>query len=218
MARTRANNAAAEADEATTRDLRREETRERILKAAREAFAEKGFLGASTRDIARRANANQGLITYHFSSKEELWRAAADSLFNELGARLTEQMKAVGATVERRKARAAIREYVRFAAEYPELFRLLVDEGRVDDERLRWLIKTHMKPRYEAIARNLLNVAGLDEATLPHAFYALAGASSLIFAVAPECRLMTGLNPKTKAAIERHADFIAQLFVPDEPS
>jgi len=218
MSRTQPSNTASAPDEATTRDLQREETRERILKAAREAFAEKGFLGASTRDIARRADANQGLITYHFSTKEELWRAAADSLFTELGDRLTEQMKAVGASLEHDKARAAIREYVRFAADYPELFRLLVDEGRVDDERLRWLIKTHMKPRYEAIARNLLQVAGLDEAALPHAFYALAGAASLIFAVAPECRLLTGLNPTTKAAIERHADFVAQMFVPDEPA
>jgi len=216
MARTQPSKTAPMADEATTRDLQREETRERILKAAREAFAEKGFLGASTRDIARRADANQGLITYHFSTKEELWRAAADSLFNELGDRLTEHLRAVGATIERHKARAAIREYVRFAAEYPELFRLLVDEGRADDERLRWLIKTHMKPRYEAIAKELLQVAGLDESALPHAFYALAGASSLIFSVAPECRLLTGMNPATKAAIERHADFVAHLFVPDE--
>lgn len=216
MARVQTKKASPSSDEATSRDLQREETRERILKAAREAFAEKGFLGASTRDIARRAGANQGLITYHFSTKEDLWRAAADSLFNELSERLAEQMRAVGPTVERRKAGAAIREYVRFAAEYPELFRLLVDEGRVDDERLQWLIKTHMKPRYKAIAEDLLRVTGLDESALPHAFYALAGASSLIFAVAPECRLLTGLNPTTKAAIERHADFVAQMFVPDE--
>ena len=38
-------------------------TRERILAAALEVFAERGFDGARTRDIAERAGANLGLIT-----------------------------------------------------------------------------------------------------------------------------------------------------------
>lgn len=205
-------------DDATTRDLQREETRERILVAARETFAEKGFLGASTREIARRANANQGLITYHFHTKKDLWRAAVDSIFNELGDRLTAHMSAVGSTVKREDARAAIREYVRFVAKYPELFHLMVDEGRVDDERLAWLVDRHIKPRYESIATNLLKVVGLDEAFLPHAFYALAGSASLIFAVAPECQRLTGLDPTTEEAIERHAEFLSYLFIPNEPA
>ncbi len=210
--------AVVEMDEATTRDLQREETRERISKAAREAFAEKGFLGASTREIARRANANQGLITYHFHTKEDLWRAAVDSMFNELGDRLTSHMQAVGETIRHQDARAAIREYVYFVAKYPELFHLMVDEGRVDDERLQWLVDTHIKPRYESIAAGLLKVGGLDEAYLPHAFYALAGAASLIFAVAPECRRLTDLDPATEEAIERHAEFLAYLFIPNDPA
>jgi AcrR family transcriptional regulator len=51
-----------------TRSQQREATRERIVEAALEAFAEKGFHGASTRDIALRAGTHQGLITYHFPS------------------------------------------------------------------------------------------------------------------------------------------------------
>lgn len=203
-------------DDRTLRQQQAEETAQSIVKAAREIFAEKGFVGASTRDIARCANVNQGLITYHFKTKEGLWRAAADSLFNELGDRLALHMQVVKGTVQQKAARSAIREYVRFVAEHPELFWLLVDEGRVDDDRLKWLIETHMKPRYEAISKNLLLVAGLDTSLLPHAFYALAGASSLIFAVAPECRRLTGLDPTTEAAIEKHADFVAHMLVPNQ--
>jgi AcrR family transcriptional regulator len=40
--------------------------RERILAAALEVFAEQGFDGARTRDIAERAGANLGLLTYYF--------------------------------------------------------------------------------------------------------------------------------------------------------
>jgi TetR/AcrR family transcriptional regulator len=198
----------------TARQRQREATRERILEAAVAAFAEKGFLGASTREIARRAGTNQGLITYHFRSKDELWRAAADSIFDELGRQLTERLGALEVTDPRERAREAIRAYVRFAAAHPELFRLMVDEGKVADDRMNWLVDVHLRPRFEAIARGMVETAGFDESLLPHAFYALAGAASLIFAVAPECRRLTGLDPETAEAVETHAEFVARLLVP----
>lgn len=202
------------ASEPTTRERQREATRERILEAAVEAFAEKGFLGASTREIARRAGTNQGLITYHFRSKDELWRAAADDIFERLGGQLAEHLDAVEPADPRERARDAIRQYVRFAAAHPELFRIMVDEGRVADERMKWLVDTHLRPRFDAISQGLLEVAGIEEALVPHAFYALAGAASLIFAVAPECRRLTGLDPRTAQAVEAHADYVARLLVP----
>ena len=49
----------------------------------------KGLLGdgvsvASTRDIAARAGVNQGLITYYFKTKQELWKAAAGRIFDQM--------------------------------------------------------------------------------------------------------------------------------------
>lgn len=198
----------------TARERQREETRERILEAAVEAFAEMGFRGASTREIARRASTNQGLITYHFRSKEDLWRAAADGIFERLGAQLAERMEALDLTDPRERAREAIRQYVRFAAAHPELFRIMVDEGRVADDRMKWLVDTHLRPRFEVIAPGLMEVAGINEALVPHAFYAMAGAASLMFAVAPECRRLTGLDPRSAQAVETHADYVARLLVP----
>lgn len=198
----------------TTRERQREATRERILEAAVETFAEKGFTGASTREIARRAGTNQGLITYHFRTKDELWRAAADSIFEGLGVQLAGRLDALDLGDPRERAREAIRVYVRFAAAHPELFRIMVDEGRVAGERLAWLVDTHLRPRFDLIARGMVEAAGVDASLLPHAFYALAGAASLIFAVAPECRRLTGLDPARVEAVETHAEFVARLIVP----
>jgi TetR/AcrR family transcriptional regulator len=197
------------------RSEQREATRERIVEAALEAFAEKGFRGASTREIARRAGTNQGLITYHFRSKDELWRAAADRIFGLLVKSLGEQLGALESDDPRDRARESVRAYVRFAAAHPELFRLMVDEGKNSEPRMRWLVDTHLKPRYEQFMRPRgARVVGIDPALLPHAYYVMAGAGSLIFAMAPECRRLTGLDPETEEAIEAHADFVARLLVP----
>jgi AcrR family transcriptional regulator len=52
---------------------RGEVTRESLLAAAMEVFARDGFGAASTRAIARAANANQALIGYHFGNKQRLY-------------------------------------------------------------------------------------------------------------------------------------------------
>jgi AcrR family transcriptional regulator len=55
----------------TNQELR-EKSRERILAAALEVFAEKGYEAASISDITERAEVSRGLVTYYFNSKQRL--------------------------------------------------------------------------------------------------------------------------------------------------
>lgn len=210
---SKTKDAKAEKSKGTTRAKKREETSGRIVHAARQSFAKRGFHGTSTRDIATEAGTNQGLITYHFGTKEALWRAAADNLFEEFGGRLIDRLDVPQSPDKRENARESIREFVRFSAEYPEFFWLMVDEGKNADERLDWLITTHLRPRFEILADYMRNELGYAQTDLPHVYYTLAGAASLIFAVAPECRQLTGVDPLKKEIVERHADFVARLLI-----
>lgn len=56
-------------------------TRDRILRAAVEEIAERGWGGVRTRSIAERADVNGALIHYHFSSMESLLVEAVGSTF-----------------------------------------------------------------------------------------------------------------------------------------
>jgi AcrR family transcriptional regulator len=50
-----------------------DQTRERLIEAAGEVFAEHGFQAATIRDICTRANANVAAINYHFRDKTGLY-------------------------------------------------------------------------------------------------------------------------------------------------
>jgi len=50
-----------------------EDTKDRILEAAGQIFAEKGFRSATIRDICQAAEANLAAVNYHFGDKERLY-------------------------------------------------------------------------------------------------------------------------------------------------
>jgi AcrR family transcriptional regulator len=56
-------------------------TRQRILKAAVELFAERGYDGASVRAIVTKARVNQAAINYHFQGKDGLYLEVLKAAF-----------------------------------------------------------------------------------------------------------------------------------------
>jgi len=195
---------------------RASDTRERIVAAALEAFAERGFDGARTRAIAARARVNQGLITYHFSSKEALWKAAADRIFALLGREFGRRLEALRDVEPVARLRGVARHFVRFAAAHPELHRFMVEEGKSDGPRLEWLVERHVRPLYEA-SREIVEAAQ-GEGALPrthavHLHYILIGAATHLFVMAAEVRRLTGKDPMGKDMIEAHADAMVALLL-----
>src|SRR4030095_6599746 len=59
-------------------------TRARVLRAATELFAERGFHGTTIRDVAARAGANVASGHYHFGSKRDLYVEVLRATFAEV--------------------------------------------------------------------------------------------------------------------------------------
>jgi len=193
------------------RTQQRDVTREQIVKAALQAIAESGFDGVSTRAIAARANVSQGLLSYHFKSKDALWRASADHLFALADEAITDALAHREFDDPREQCRQLIRQLVFFSAAHPEFVRFMVEQGKDDNERSRWLADTHLSPIYKRFSELPWDGPNVD---FPHLFYSVAGAASFIFAVADECKLVTGKDPRANSMAERHANFLAELIVP----
>ncbi|HEY7983484.1 MAG TPA: TetR/AcrR family transcriptional regulator [Ktedonobacterales bacterium] len=70
--------------------------RQQILEAALDIFAEHEFEGATTKEIASRADVTQGLIYFYFPSKEDLFFAAFDYQSAQLAERMYGPVKTEG--------------------------------------------------------------------------------------------------------------------------
>jgi TetR/AcrR family transcriptional regulator len=57
-------------------------TEEKIREAAKKIFLEKGFNGATTRDISKEAGLNCALMNYYFRSKEKLFAAVFEEMLH----------------------------------------------------------------------------------------------------------------------------------------
>lgn len=192
-------------------------TRDSLLSAAVALFAERGYDAIGTREIETAAGVKRGLITYHFGSKEALWKAAIEALFeSHAGSLALAHAEAVGLDPAARLANV-IRAFVRLSAERPEMNRIMVQEGKHDDWRLSWIVDHHVKPYY-ALTKRLYDealAAGITPAMdHMHFHYILVGAAALIFAMAPECRRLSGRNPRDAAIVDAHADALVQLLLP----
>jgi AcrR family transcriptional regulator len=197
------------------------ETRALILEAALQAFAEKGFDGATTREIASRAGVNHGLIPYYFGDKTRLWQSAVDRAFSELEDRARDALDDPTLGDERERAGWLIRSYVRFVARHPEFVRIMHDEGKRKGPRMRWLVDRHVKPLYGRMSELMERVRarGRLPAAIPpvHLFYILAGAVGLFFHQSEECKRLTGVDPFSEEAVEQHARAVEQLLLGPGP-
>ncbi len=197
--------------------------RERILVAALQVFAQHGFDGARTREIADRAGANLGLIKYYFDSKEKLWRAAVSLSYQELQTAIGDALVPVsGESVdERAQLERLLRRFVHFVARRPEFMRLMNDEGKRNSPRMRWLADQYVKPISAAVRAALAR--GVAHGILPPVspaimHYIVLGAAGLVFSQAPECAYVTGVDPTSAAFADAHADALVQLLLRVAPT
>ena len=193
------------------------ETRERLVEAALQVFASHGFEGATTREIARRAGVALAALPYHFTTKEALWRAAADRIFARLAETFRRRLEGLEGVDLATRLRLILRDFVRFQAANPDLHRFMIQEGIARTPRLEWLVETHIRPLYDAI-RAMVEAAqrvGMAPLGRPeHLHYMLIGAASSVYALAAEFQLLTGENPSQEALVDEHVATLERLFFP----
>jgi AcrR family transcriptional regulator len=105
-------------------------TRQRILVAAEQEFAEHGYHGTGVAGIALRAGLAQGTLYIYFQSKDEIFK----TLVGDIGARLRRQtgdaLQRGGARLE--GERLALESFFAWVREHPGTYRIIQELQFVD--------------------------------------------------------------------------------------
>jgi AcrR family transcriptional regulator len=111
--------------ESLTRREAKERTRKRLLGAAREMILAGGETGLAASRVAKRAGVGGATFYEHFRSRDDLLKALADELFDELRANLAKRRwEALAAPYNEEKLRQEFRTPLEMLAANPDLFRL----------------------------------------------------------------------------------------------
>ena len=102
------------------------EVRQRILDAAAEVFAERGFGGAGVDEIARRAGVNKAMLYYHVGDKAALFAEVVNSNVEGIRQAVTSALDGLDDPKER--LRAIPRAFARTAATHRYLPQLMLRE------------------------------------------------------------------------------------------
>jgi AcrR family transcriptional regulator len=183
-------------------------TRDRILEVAGRHFADRGFAGASVRQIATEAGLrNQASLYHHFRNKRALYEAALARGIEPILAMVAESRRddALGASL--------VDRLVAYLAAHPHLPRLIHRLGLEDRRYLPSVVPRVIRPLYaegvKALARR--NPAW-SASTLPHlaiGFYHLIFG---YFVSAPLLEAALDLDPTAPAAVRRQQAFIREAL------
>ena len=103
----------------------RGDKRPRLVQAATEVFAEKGYASTRVADIAERAGIGKGTVYEYFSSKEELLFAVFESINEEISARVRTTLSMDGSA--REKLLALLQLGAEVVSEQAELQPVILD-------------------------------------------------------------------------------------------
>jgi TetR/AcrR family transcriptional regulator len=159
--------------------------RARLVNAARARFLAQGVDGASLRDIAAVAGTSIGMVYYHFGTKDDLFFAVVEDVYQGLLTDL-ESALAPGPPVHDRM-RALYRRFARLSDGEVAVIRLVLGEALTSSTRLDRLLARFMRGHLPLVLRLLDE--GTRDGTLDRnrptlllmmATFALAGPPQLI--------------------------------------
>lgn len=176
-----------------------------ILACATHVFYEKGYEGASIRDISRRSGVSLAGLYYYVESKEKLLYLIQKHCFSTLLARQEEQLAASGRDPET-KLRWLIRNHLRFFLQNPQAMKVLSHEADSLTQPYAREV-ADIKRAYYRLCRGILEELkrrrGLKRLDTRLGVLSLFGMMNWIY---------TWYNPKLDPDADALADRMANLF------
>jgi TetR/AcrR family transcriptional regulator len=186
---------------------RSQATRSAILEAALAEFAEKGFEAASIRRIAERTGLQHPLITYHYPTKDVLWRAVAEHTFEHIREAWDQRAPEHANLSPLERLRAEYRAVFQHTAEFPDFHRFMRQETSIGNARLQWVAEAVLKPLIDRLLPQI--EAAQKQALLPGVepilfHYMMISLVSALSEFGPEMRVTRHVYAERPEVIEAY--------------
>jgi TetR/AcrR family transcriptional regulator, regulator of cefoperazone and chloramphenicol sensitivity len=191
-------------------------TKERILAAAGDIFAAKGFKDATIRIIAQAAEVNIAAINYHFRDKEGLYGAVLEEVFHFGFTRFPASMDLAADAGPKERLRAFIRAmFYRLQSSQgwggvTGRGRLIARELLAPSPAFEAILDRYIKPHRDLLVAIIIDIIGTNpgpERLLPCAISIIG--QCIYYAVAsPVIRIISAENAPTEENLDRLAEFV----------
>ena len=176
-----------------------------ILRHSARIFAEKGFAGASIRDISRATGVSLSGLYYYFDSKQKLLYLIQNNTFTFILARL--QSRLPSASDPAARLRILVANHIEYFLSHPNEMKVLSHEEDALDEPLHAEVAA-IKRKYYALARKVfdgLAAAGLAPGLNPRvAVLSLFGMMNWVY---------KWHNPEVDPGSDELTDHIVRIFL-----
>ena len=176
-----------------------------ILRHAATVFAEKGFEGASIRDISRSCGISLSGLYYYFESKQKLLFLIQSHAFTSILERLEQRLEAEASPEQR--LRVLVENHVDYFLSHPLEMKVLSHEAEALEEPFRREVAAIKRRYYELALRlyqDLARSGGVRATNARVAVLGLFGMMNWIY---------TWHNPKVDPRAETLSGIIASIFL-----
>lgn len=184
------------------------------LDAALAAFARSGYDGMSVRTLCRDLGVSHNLLHQRFGSKEALWRAAIDHGFGGLVDHLAEGIDPELEPLA--QLHRAIRRFITFSADHPELTAIMNAEGVAPSPRLDYIYDRYIEPSTAPVGALLAHLAeqGAIRPIPLRTFHVLVTSGGAApFSLVALAERFDPHSPLEPEEVERHAALVADVII-----
>jgi TetR/AcrR family transcriptional regulator len=189
-----------------------ERTAERILDAAEELFAERGYAGATLRDVATRVGVRPPSLYNHFASKDALYAAVLERGIGPLIELLARS--AAAPAEEASDPGRLVTQVMEILARRPGLPRLVLHETLAGGQKLTPILRSWIAPAF-ARAHELVSAnpaaSRWDPEQIPLLVLAMYNVVVGYFTIASLYRDLSGAELLAETALEAQTRFLREL-------
>ncbi len=197
------------------------DTKQTILAAALTEFAQVGFEAASIRNIAANTGLQHPLITYHYRTKEILWKAVAENAFAQIRRLWDEGIPDQESMTPIERLRAEYSAFLRFTMAYPDFHHFMLRESSPANPRLPWLVDTILLPTMQRLLPQIQSAqerGELPEGNPALIHYMMIGMTSVLSSLKDEIRQSAGVATDDPKVVDSYLGMIdALVFRPSRP-